>query len=245
MQYQADQSILIPFIRSDSFLDSFLVQMFGSRDAAFFIEALLKVRARDVYLVGNVPGWPDALMVSRPSVRDNRYVAVVKNQTLWILDYVSSSPNSVVPQEMWIPPNHSDWRQYVKQAHLCMPIFFIQHNGTIGLRLPRATVGDTAGLRGADIAAPLGGGHSTQIRIAVSSLPLPSLLCLSPAQRIVASQWPGYDMWARQIQIRDNTPHRNEITLKRFVKLVAGVVDRFLTVRLICYGLWLFGRAKT
>jgi hypothetical protein len=191
MQYQAVQSILIRSIRSDSLLDSFLVQMFGSRDAAFFIEALLKVRARDVYLVWNVPGWPRALMVSQPSVGDNRYVAVVKNQTLWILDYVSSSPNSVVPQEMWIPPNHSDWRPYVEQAHLCMPIFFLQHNGTIGLPLPRATVGDTECLRGANLTAPLGGAHYTHIRIAVSSLPLPSLLCLSPARRIVASQWPG------------------------------------------------------
>jgi hypothetical protein len=118
-----------------------------------------------------------------------------------------------------------------------MPVFFIQNNGAIGLPLPRATVGDTAGLRNADLPAPLGGGHSTQIRIAVSSLPLPSLHCLSPAQRIVASQWPGYDIWERQIQIRDQTRHRNEITLERFAKLVAGVVDRFLTVRLLFWPL--------
>ena len=114
-----------------------------------------------------------------------------------------------------------------------MPIFFIQNNDTIGLPLARAVaVGDTACLRRADLPAPLGGGHSTQIRIAVSSLPVPSLLCLSPAQRTVASQWPGYEIWERQIQIRDQTRHRNEITLERFAKLVAGVVDRFLTVRL-------------
>ena len=45
-------------------------------------------------------------------------------------------------------------------------------------------------------------------------------------------QWPGYESWERQIQIRDQTRHRNEITLERFAKLVAGVVDRFLAVRL-------------
>ncbi len=233
----------IPFVRCDGFL----VRMFGARDAAFFIESLFNMKVDDVYLIRGVPGWSNAFMVNRTSVCDTRhgYDAMTNNLPLWILDFIPSPMYHVVPQKIWSPPNQSDWRRYVEQAHLRMPVFFIQNDRAIGLPLPRATVGDKVGLRGADIAAPLGGGHSTQIRIAVSSLPLPSLLCLSPAQRIVASQWPGYDMWARQIQIRDNTPHRNEITLKRFVKLVAGVVDRFLTVRLICYGLWLFGRAKT
>ncbi len=136
-----------------------------------------------------------------------------------------------------------------------MPVFFIQNNGAIGLPLPRATVGDTAGLRNADLPAPLGGGHSTQIRIAVSSPfslspspspspfpPLPLPTCPPPrlfppsvsvsGLNVVISQWPGYEIWERQIQIRDQTRHRNEITLERFAKLVAGVVDRFLTVRL-------------
>ncbi|KAH9989816.1 hypothetical protein BJV77DRAFT_948024 [Russula vinacea] len=47
---------------------------------------------------------------------------------------------------------------------------------------------------------------------------------------MVTSQWPGYGSWERQIQIRDHTRERNEITLERFAKLVAGVVDRFITV---------------
>src|SRR6267142_586742 len=91
-------------------------------------------------------------------------------------------------------------------------------------------------------AAPLGGGHSPQVRLAVSSsfpltppsLPSPSFFFFStptwfPTLSIVALQWPGYESWERQIQIRDQTRHRNEITLERFAKLVAGAVDRFLT----------------
>jgi len=50
---------------------------------------------------------------------------------------------------------------------------------------------------------------------------------------VVEFQWPGYDLWERQIHIRDLTRFRNEITLRRFARLVAGVVDRFLTVRLL------------
>jgi hypothetical protein len=167
----------IAFIRSDGFL----VRMFGERDAAFFIESLLKMNAKDVYLIGNVPGWPNALMVQRPSVGDTRYDAVANNHPLWLLDFIPLPIYHVVPQKIWTPPNQSDWRRYVEQANLRMPVFFVQNDGAIGLQLPRAAVGDTASLRGADNAAPLGGGHSTQIRIAVSSsspcpLPPPSPL---------------------------------------------------------------------
>jgi len=167
----------VAFVRSDGFL----VRMFGERDAAFFIESLLKMNARDVYLVGNVPGWPDALMVQRPSVGDTRYDVMANNSPLWLLDFIPRPIYRVVPQKIWTPPNQSDWRRYVEQTNLRMPVFFVQNNGTIGLPLARAAVGDTASLRRADSAAPLGGGHSTQIRIAVSSsspypLPPPSLV---------------------------------------------------------------------
>jgi hypothetical protein len=167
----------VPFVRSDGFL----VRMFGERDAAFFIESLLKMNARDVYLVENVPGWPDALMVQRPSVGDTRYDVLANNSPLWVLDFIPRPIYRVVPQKIWTPPNQSDWRRYVEQSNLRMPVFFVQNNGTIGLPLARAAVGDTASLRRADSTAPLGGGHSTQIRIAVSSsshypLPPPSLV---------------------------------------------------------------------
>ncbi|KAF8269779.1 hypothetical protein EI94DRAFT_1724317 [Lactarius quietus] len=202
--YQNQPYARIPFTDSDGYL----VRMFGTRDAAFFLESLLKMDARDVQLIKNVPGFPNALMVSRPSVNGTHPDAVANNQhPLWLIDFVPQPRLSVVPQQIWSPPNQSDWRRYVEQAHLRMPVFFVQNNGVIGLPLPRAAVGDTTSLRNADRAAPLGGGHSTQIRIA----------------------WPGYESWERQIQIRDQTRHRNEITLERFAKLVAGVVDRFLS----------------
>ncbi|KAH9995428.1 hypothetical protein BJV74DRAFT_333841 [Russula compacta] len=203
MSHHNNIYISIPFIRSNGFL----MQMFGQRDAAFFIESLLKMDVADVFLIGNVPGWHNALMVQRPSVHGTRVDAIANNHPLWLLDFIPLPMCHVVPQKMWTPPNQSDWRRYVEQANLRMPVFFLQNNGIVGLPLARAAIGDTTSLRYADSAAPLGGGHSTQIRIA----------------------WPGYESWERQIQIRDQTRNRNEITLERFAKLVAGVVDRFLT----------------
>jgi len=193
----------IAFNRSEGFL----TRMFGRRDAAFFIQSLFKVDVRDVHLVGNVPGWHNALMTRTPSIHDTQVDAIDPNhRPLWLLDIIPPAMYQVVPQQIWSPPNQSDWRRYVEQANLRMPVFFIQNDGTIGLPLARAITGDRA-LRGADMPAPLGGGHSTQIRVA----------------------WPGYESWERQIQIRDQTRQRNVITLERFVKLVAGVVDRFIT----------------
>jgi hypothetical protein len=163
----------IPFVRSEGFL----TRMFGRRDAAFFIESLLKVNVRDVYLVGDVPGWHTALMSQRPSIHDARVDAINQNnnQPLWLLDIIPPPMYNVVPQQIWTPPNQSDWRRYVEQASLRMPVFFIQNDGTIGLPLARALAGDRASLRCADMPAPLGGGHSTQIRIAVSTSLSPPL----------------------------------------------------------------------
>ena len=150
--------------------------MFGRRDAAFFLESLLKVDAQNVRLISNVPGWHNALMVSRPSVSSTHPDALANQHQLWLLDFVPLPRLVVLSQQIWSPPNQSDWRRYVEQARLLMPVFFVQNNGVIGLPLSRAVVGDTASLRNADKAAPLGGGHATQIRI---SARLPSFLSSS------------------------------------------------------------------
>jgi hypothetical protein len=160
----------IPFTNSNGYL----VRMFGPRDAAFFLESLLKVDAQEVDLIGNVPGWPNALMVPWPSVSGTNPDALASNQApLWLLDFMPLPRLVVVTQKIWSPPNQSDWRRYVEQANLRMPVFFMQNNGAIGLPLSRAAVGDTASLRSANRAAPLGGGHSTQIRIAARIPPSP------------------------------------------------------------------------
>ena len=175
--------------------------MFGIQAAAFFLQSLLRMNPQDVNLISNVPGWPNALMVSRPSMPNTRPDALASNQhPLWILDFVPLASLNVVPQRIWSPPNQSDWRRYVEQADLHMPVFFVQSNGVIGLPLSRAVVGDTASLRNADRAAHLGGGHSTQIRIAASLSPSPSHVRLTWFPSPLHSfQRPGYEPLEQQI----------------------------------------------
>ena len=166
---------IIPFNRSEGFL----VKMFGRRYAEFFIESLLKTDAREVNLVGNVPGCYNALMSQMPSIDDAGYAALTPNgQPLWLLDFIPQPIYHVVPQKIRTPPRRPDWRRYVEQATRRMPVFFIQNNGAVGLPLAQALNGDKGLMRGADKPAPLGGGLFTQIRIVVSSASLPSYLLL-------------------------------------------------------------------
>ena len=157
-------------------VDGFLTKMFGRRDAAFFIESLLKVNVRDVFLFGNVPGWQNAYMVPTPFINDGHCIAIApNNQPLRLLDFVPRPMYRVVPQKIWTPPKQSDRRRYVEQASLRMPVFFIQNDGAIGLPLPLALSGEREKLLCyGDSPAPLGMGHSTKIRIAVPLFLRPS-----------------------------------------------------------------------
>ena len=88
---------------------------------------------------------------------------------LWLLDYSIADTGTVVPQELWSPQNVNDFRQYVTDAELQMPIFFAQENGHLGLSLDDAMNGRCQNLRDARMQAHLGGKTTTHIRIKVCS----------------------------------------------------------------------------
>ena len=76
---------------------------------------------------------------------------------------------TVVPQSLWSPRNVTDFRQYVAEAPLLLPIFFTQENGDLGLSLDDAAHGRCQTLRDARMQAHLGGKHTTCVRILVCS----------------------------------------------------------------------------
>ncbi|KAH9975927.1 hypothetical protein BGW80DRAFT_1457464 [Lactifluus volemus] len=59
---------------------------------------------------------------------------------LWLLDYNIARTGTVVPQELWSPQNVNDFKQYVTDAELQLPIFFTQENGHLGLSLDDAAM---------------------------------------------------------------------------------------------------------
>ena len=48
-------------------------------------------------------------------------------------------------------------------------------------------------------------------------------------------QWPGYHEFRRQVQIRDETPTKNPITIAKFAHHIGRSVEAFLRVSLLCW----------
>ncbi|KAH9993742.1 hypothetical protein BJV74DRAFT_884337 [Russula compacta] len=146
---------------------------------------------------------PETLSTT-PSMQDSR------GRPLWLLDYSVIRSGTVVPQALWSPHNVNDFRQYVSEAPLQMPIFFMQENGILGLSLNDAADGRCQTLRDGRYSSARG-----KIYHAYSHLG-------------TQPSWPGYNDFKRQVQIRDETPAKNPITIAKFAHHVGRSVRAFL-----------------
>jgi hypothetical protein len=90
----------------------------------------------------------------------------------WLLDYPIRPGGSVVPQKFWFPQGQGDWRRYVEQARLQMPLYFVNADGTLGVPIVNAAAGQMY-LRGAGEPVPFGDKTTTKIRIGVCTLAPP------------------------------------------------------------------------
>ncbi len=90
-------------------------------------------------------------------------------QTTPLLDRsISATQGTIVPQGRWTPADEVDIRRHVESAQLQLPIFFVNHNGSLGFWLPDILRGCDRDLHNANSFAPLGGKTTTHIRINVS-----------------------------------------------------------------------------
>jgi len=109
------------------------------------------------YLVSNIPPY------------HSPHWCAVQGRPVWVLDYALRPGGTVVPQHLWAPQGQGDWRRYVEQADFHMPVFFINMDGSLGVPLVDAAVGQMS-LYGANQPAPLGDRTTTKIRIGVRTL---------------------------------------------------------------------------
>ncbi|KAH9066640.1 hypothetical protein EDB87DRAFT_1553772 [Lactarius vividus] len=147
---------------------------------------------------------------------------IFNGRSAWLLDYAVRRGGSVVPQQLWSPQGQVDWRRYAEQAQLHIPVFFVNADGTLGVPVSHAAAGQMS-LRHANEPAPLGDRTTTKIRII----------------------WPGYFPSEQMVQLRDQTPARNPVTLERFVKHVGSRVRQYLA-RVPCdpYSKWIVGQNR-
>jgi hypothetical protein len=149
----------------DFLTDGYITYTFRPQAAANYLTVLFKVNPSEVqiffhggaFLVLNQPtNW------TLPPLDFN-------GQRAWILDYHIRPCGSVVPQQIWFPQGQGDWRNYVEQARLQLPMFFVNVDGNLGVPVGNAAAGQM-NLRGAGDPAPFGDKMTTKIRIGVCAL---------------------------------------------------------------------------
>ncbi|KAA1468809.1 hypothetical protein DENSPDRAFT_815367 [Dentipellis sp. KUC8613] len=196
-------------------MDGIITHSFGPHDAEYILgTGLLKVNPNTVaFMFGAAWDSPGSFSVyhyhfnhlaTRPSS------VTADNHALLFIDFVVNwAVGSIVRQRLWRPHTQADQLLHVANARLCLPIFFIHSNGMVGVPLADAIQGRINTLRRVDESPDMGNKSSTQIRVG----------------------WLGYKDWQRQIQIKDETPNKRPITLRRLVQHIGRAVDHFFSTK--------------
>ena len=209
-------------------MDGYISYTFTPRYAEGYLAQLFNVtNATDIQSIRHQSG---ALYVFNHPTHNIPPAVSMNGRHAWLVDFGVRSGGSVVPQQLSFPQGQGDRRRYVEQAQLRMPVFFVHANGSLGVPVMSAAIGEIQ-LHGAYLPAQLADRSILKIRIGVCTVPslrVPHHLLYCMCR----SQWPGYNPSEHQVQLRDQTPQRNPISFERFAKHVASRVKQFLLVRL-------------
>jgi hypothetical protein len=158
-------------LASDVVAEGFVARTFTPEDATNYFMLLLRTPPFQHFLrYYGIVSHQGAWYVTQNANLVQGTSPGVPLQTTPLLDYSSRATHgTVVPQRRWTPTDEVDFRRHVDGAALELPIFFVNHNGGIGFRLPDILRGRDRDLHNADNFAPLGGRAAVQIRINVSS----------------------------------------------------------------------------
>jgi len=187
-------------------VDGYVSRTFQPRRAAQYFLNLLKRDSLPSVEASSLPYRESHFFVVGPITQDVPRQPEGFDTSSRPLDRAIVGRGSVVPQTMWSPHTATEKRLQVEEAVLQMPIFFESVEGILGISLEDVASGRCDALRGAEEYAPLGGKTTTHIRI----------------------WWPGYKVFKRQVQIRDETSERNPITISKFAHHIGRSVDAFL-----------------
>lgn len=146
-------------------VDGYLSYTFTPQVVEIYLAYLFKVDPKKVQAFG-VYHWPGAFFIADPPMNHCRPQHIGNGKYAWLLDYAIGRGGSVVPQQLWSPQGQGDWRRYVEQARLYIPVFFINADGNLGVPVSHAAAGQMS-LRDAHEPAPLGDRTTTKIRISV------------------------------------------------------------------------------
>ena len=155
----------------DLLTDGYITYTFRPQDAANYLMILFKVNPQVVQAnaflhQGAFFVWNQPTIWTQPPLNFDERPG-------WLLDYHIRPGGSVVPQQIWFPQGQVDWRRYVEQAQLQMPLFFVNADGSLGVPVVNAAAGQMY-LHGASEPVPFGDRTTIKIRICVCVL-VPSM----------------------------------------------------------------------
>lgn len=156
-------------------VDGYISQSFSPKTAERYFHDLLKTNSSDLTQLCQTIDLSDGLSFVVQDVATQDPPLPLEDscgRSHWLLDHGVVQPGTVVPQQLWSPQHDNEFRQYVTNAKLQMPVFFIQEDGRLGLSLDDAARGRCHNLRDGGKVAPLGGKTTTFIRINVCDIVL-------------------------------------------------------------------------
>jgi hypothetical protein len=147
-------------------IDGYISLTFTPQVASIYLCYLFKVSDPRMVQAIDVEGSPRTFFVTNAMPHCTPH-HIGHNRYAWLLDHAMRPGGTVVPQQLWSPQGQGDWRRYVEQAQLHLPVFFVNVDGSLGVPIAYAAVGQMS-LRNAHEPPPLGDRTTTKIRISVS-----------------------------------------------------------------------------
>jgi len=143
-----------------------------------FFHSILKASPQSANIHFSILGWPNSFTLPQnavPTLRSN--IVDSYGQPYLLLDLLAAPAyGPIVPQTLWVPRSSRDLAQYVLEAELQLPIFFLRNNGGVGLSLADAAAGNSSALVGCSQPVNVGGRTSVHLRMQVSILRLLGLI---------------------------------------------------------------------
>jgi hypothetical protein len=148
-------------------VDGFISRTFAPGDATNYLMLLLRThRFLQHYRIVHHQG---AWYITRNGNLVRRTSQGVPRQPTPLLDYCAwATHGTIVPQKRWTTADDVNFGRHIENAVLQLPIFFVNHDGSLGFRVPDILRGCDRELHNANSFAPLGGEYTTHVRIHVS-----------------------------------------------------------------------------
>jgi hypothetical protein len=123
-------------VRRPYLIDGYISETFGFQNAERYMALVFKVDPQTVVAALQ----NGAFYVFNPPSRYTSPTHLVHGENAWLVDYSVSCQASgpVVPQQIWLPQEECERKNFVENAQFRVPAFFVNRNGSLGVPISNA-----------------------------------------------------------------------------------------------------------